>query len=751
MSFLDLAGDDSDVSTAPPKKKSFLDLAGGETPAPIVRGKVASAPPPDVAAPGAPFSALPPNDQAAVVADMVKRGVRQATFNGRPVIDSDPGAGRGTINPPMASQPQPVPVSVPAPLHGFAAIPREPGAAPVAAPTQAPPGNWWDKPWAAMQAGANTAAGAVGGGTGLVYGALEGAGQNATRALAGQPPIDVEQQALLRARQFTPELPKAIQTPLGQQYTEDVGDAMATHGPSLVAIGPEIGMLGKAIGQQGPTTGVLASRSMKAMQDTFAAQKAAALGERIDPTVGPVATSPAAAPVRQAPVPPTAGAAVTPIALKFDDAPPTPPAGQSVSNAERFRRAQVLSSVGLDQARESSLSGNAKAAATESQMAKVDSPSGNEMRAQLDSEKATLANHADDLIKNTGGSQGLDQSALFGRGNAIVAPLDALKEHFDTQTSALYKAADERAQGVPTQLDAFRKALGDDSEMTNADRVHLRAATNSYAKSLGLIGDDGEVFANGQQAETMRKYLGDNWSPQNGKFVSKLKQALDQDVMSAAGEDIYGQARDLWKQRKDTLDNPNGIAKIMDASGPEGVNRSVPIEKIPDAIAGMPVQQFGHVIDTLKNVPAEVQPQAAAALSEIKAHFANKVQAIGTSQAGQWNAKGVTKFLNNNSERMALVFEPEEIAQFKNLNDAGHIVAKDQSYPGAAVQQHNLIRSGVAAGLQTGGAALGGSLGGPGGAAIGSWLGAKAGTAINDAASLRAARGRLTRLKDVGK
>jgi hypothetical protein len=46
----------------------------------------------------------------------------------------------------------------------------------------------------------------------------------------------------------------------------------------------------------------------------------------------------------------------------------------------------------------------------------------------------------------------------------------------------------------------------------------------------------------------------------------------------------------------------------------------------------------------------------------------------------------VTKYLQNNAARMAQVFTPEEIAKFRNLNDAGHIVAKDQSYPGAAVQ-----------------------------------------------------------------
>jgi hypothetical protein len=308
--------------------------------------------------------------------------------------------------------------------------------------------------------------------------------------------------------------------------------------------------------------------------------------------------------------------------------------------------------------------------------------------------------------------------------------------------------ADEKAQGVPTELNTFRKVLGDDSEMTNADRVHLRSAVQSFAKQLNIIADDGKVFSNGQQAETLRKYLGDNWSPANGKWVGKLKDALDKDILSSAGEDVYKPARELWKLKKNTLDNPNGIAKIMDASGPEGINRAVPIEKIADTLSSMPVDQFGHVVRTLRSVPEHLAPQAEAAISELKAHYASKIESIGNNQAGQWNAKGVRNYLRDQSSRMRLLFSPEELQKFGTLNDAGNILVKPADYPGASVQQHNLLRAGVMGTIQAGTSALG-SVAGPGGAALGSYVGGKLASKFGDASSLKSAQGRVVRVSDL--
>ncbi|HEX7687938.1 MAG TPA: hypothetical protein VF453_09535 [Burkholderiaceae bacterium] len=437
------------------------------------------------------------------------------------------------------------------------------------------------------------------------------------------------------------------------------------------------------------------------------------------------------------------------------------PAQASLPIEEQQRRAQVLKSIGLDNARESATSGDAKQAATDFQVSRTDTPGGNAMSQVFARERQALNDYADNIVKDTGGTTMNDQSAKYSRGETIMAPLEALKDYYDSNIARLYGEADERAQGVPTQLDQFRTTLGDDSLMTNSDRVQLRSAITAYAKKLGIIGDNGSIFANGQQAETMRKYLNEQWTPQASGLIGKLKDALDDDVMQSAGEDVYGQARELRSQRARVLDDPNGIAKLMDASGPNGINRKVPVEKVADTITSLPADQLGHIVTTLKTVPDALQPQAQAALAEIKAQFAHNVAETGGKTAGQWNNKGVQRYLSGNSARLGIVFSPDEMQRFGTLNDAGNILAHSQAYPGAAAQAHNLVNAGTGAravglGLQSAGGAIGGTLGsvfGPvgtaGGTTLGAALGGKGAGMMNDALSMHAFNKRMVKLADL--
>lgn len=424
--------------------------------------------------------------------------------------------------------------------------------------------------------------------------------------------------------------------------------------------------------------------------------------------------------------------------------------------AEQQRRAQVLQSVGIDTTRKSALSGDPLAASTDLQTSKLDTPAGRYMRDVLDKEKQALSSHSEQLVNETGGMLNKDQSTQWTRGNTIVEPLNGLRDWFNQKAKSLYAAADQKSQGVPTNLQDFHSVLNDASEMTNSDMVHLRDAANAYVKKLGIMKDDGTISANVQQAETMRKYLNEKWSPQNSKFIEKLKESLDSDVTKTAGEDIYKESRQMWSAKKNTLDNPNGIAKLLQSEGPDGINRAIPYEQIGPKLAKMPVDQFGHIIDTLKNVPDELQPSAGSALSEVKAHFANEVRDIGNKHQGQWNAKGVTQFLRDNAARMSQVFTPEEMAKFQNLSEAGQLVAKDQSYPGAAVQEHNLLRSGAMAATVHGSTAVGGAVGsvlGPAGAGVGAaagrYVGERAAQSMGDRASMKAAQQRVQKLSDL--
>jgi hypothetical protein len=410
-------------------------------------------------------------------------------------------------------------------------------------------------------------------------------------------------------------------------------------------------------------------------------------------------------------------------------------------------RAALLKRVGVTETRKSVLDNDPQAGANEYQESKLNSPNGTRLKGVIDNERQALSDHADRIVADTGGTEGsaADESTRVERGNNILKPLDDLKAHFDQTTKALYDQADQRAAGTPVSLNSFKDVLGDDSEMTNSDRVHLRQGLNSYLTKLKMGGEDGSVSGTVQQAETVRKYLNENWSPQNSKLVGKLKDAIDDDVTQSAGSDIYAQARQMRALRARTLDDPNGISKLMDSSGPEGINRKVPVEKVADTITSLPVVQLNHVIGTLKNLPPELQESGNAALNEIKAHMASKIADTGQKTQSLWNAKGVSQALSQNSARMQAIFSPEEMAKFGDLDAAGTILKKDQSYPGAAVQEHNLVRTGAMAAIRGGATAAGAHLG-PIGAVAGEYLGGKAAGKINDAALRKSVESRIVQL-----
>jgi hypothetical protein len=93
---------------------------------------------------------------------------------------------------------------------------------------------------------------------------------------------------------------------------------------------------------------------------------------------------------------------------------------------------------------------------------------------------------------------------------------------------------------------------------------------------------------------------------------------------------------------------------------------------------------------------------------------------------------------------MAHVFTPQEMAQFKTLHDAGAILRMDRSYPGAAVQEHNLAQKGVLFAAEHAPEA-GGVLGHIGGAAVGMGVKALANRYVGNA-GLKAVEKRITKL-----
>lgn len=432
------------------------------------------------------------------------------------------------------------------------------------------------------------------------------------------------------------------------------------------------------------------------------------------------------------------------------EAAPTEASTAKATPEKRIENAKLLRRLGLDETRESAISEDPKAANTDYNASQPDTVQGKRMFNLLEKERAALKNTAHDMVVNTG----KDLTATpYQSGKSIVEPLNGLEDWFDKNTSRLYAERDKQAAGIPVNLEGFSATLARDSLMTNEARVSMRKAVTSYAKEIGLLGEDGTLSGNALQAETMRKYLNSNWSPQNSGLVEALKDSLDHDVLESAGENIHAPARAMWALKKATLDNPNGINKLLSA---DGINRKVEYEKIPDYVSHLGQDQFSHIVTTLNKIStdpelAHLQPSALQALNEIKGQFAQKIHDYGDAPKVQWGADSVKNYLQNNRAKMKIVFSPEEMARFEDLDKGGQLLAKPTKYPGSEPQKQNLIAAGVMKSIPMIGAAAGESvapsfgLGAATGAGVGNWVKGKA----EDAAAARAFNKRMVKLSDL--
>ncbi len=434
-----------------------------------------------------------------------------------------------------------------------------------------------------------------------------------------------------------------------------------------------------------------------------------------------------------------------------------------VTLPEQEQRKQVLARVGLENARQSSILGDGFGAANEFQTSKVDAPVGQLYRDTLANERATLENFGRSIIERTGGTLGLDETALYDRGTRIARPFDDFKAELQNQMNQAYEQAKSVAGTQPAVIPSnIQKFLDTDSNFTvNDSFMSLRRGIESHLRENDLLDAQGKVKPmTVEQAENLRKYINSNWNNERSGIIGRLKDRIDNDVTSVAGQDVYKKARDIRTKIARLLDDPKGVAKIMDYDPQSPINRAVPFEKIASTVERMDVDQQRHLIKLLKEMPDEVRPQADAAIAEIKAQFANRILQEGSKNKGQWNAAAITKYLNDNNRKLGVLMEDKELAQMvKDLHDAGHIIKYDASYPGAAIQAHNLIRLGAAPLLGTLGTSVGGAVGGafggvPGagvGATVGGMYGAKKGVAMAEKSALKRAQKKMVPLKDVGK
>jgi hypothetical protein len=432
---------------------------------------------------------------------------------------------------------------------------------------------------------------------------------------------------------------------------------------------------------------------------------------------------------------------------------------------EQAVRQDILSRVGFggQKLRDSAVTGDGFEAANYYQSAGTDTAVGRYVNSMLENERATLEKFGQKIVGRTGGTLGMDEAALYNRGTTITKPFDDFKMVLQTQMKQAYDQAKQVAGGQPAVNPSnIQKFLDTKSNFTvNDSFMALRRGIESHLEESNLIDANGRIKPmTVEQAEDLRKYTNNAWNNERSGVIGRFKDNIDNDVTLVAGKDVYKNARDIRTKIARLLDDPKGVAKIIDYDPRSPMNRAVPFEKIAGTVENMSVDQQRHLFKLLKDMPPELRPQADAAIAEIRAQFANRILQEASKNKDQWNAVGVTKYLNQNNRKLGVLMEDKELAQMvKDLHDAGHILKYDSKYPGAAVQASNLIKMGaipVMTGLGgTVGGALGLNFGDPMFATItapaGAAYGAKKGAAMAEKSALKRVQRKMVPIKDIGK
>lgn len=549
----------------------------------------------------------------------------------------------------------------------------------------------------------------------------------------------------------SPEAPIAGPAPLAMESVERATAPATPLAPSMVAPEPIPGprplaalseVVERANGQLAPL-----DAAMRVPEPVAAAAPEVAPAA---PMAGPVALREQAAPAPM-PGPPRH---VAPEAVAADD-PFVATPERHVDPASREQNLQALRDVGMENIRESAISGNAAQAAREFQHGKITSePAGMHWFDQFQTETEAMKNHVQRIVDGTAGRTGLDESSMTRKGMDIAAPYDAAREYFEKAKTALYNDADKAAGGLPNvKLDGLAKMLDTDSTFEGrAEKSALRKGIRAYLREQSIVDADGNMQPiTAKTAEGLRKYLNGEWSPQNAGLIGKIKGALDNDVYDSAGagSDIYAAGRAMHQLEKQTLDNPNGIAKIMDSDPYTPVNRNTDFHKIPDKIMTLSEDQFKHIIDTYRNLPPELQPLSERAIATLKSHYAEKMLDAG-AESGRgnprqlWNTGGVKTFVGDNSAKIPMLFDMGELKQIDSMLKAGEVLRVNPAYPGAAAQLANASKAGLMSNLLgRAGGGLGGLVGavtaGPAGAAAGGLAGEAAAGALLKRSGERAA------------
>lgn len=448
---------------------------------------------------------------------------------------------------------------------------------------------------------------------------------------------------------------------------------------------------------------------------------------------------------------------------------------QDVTPDERAVRAGIVNQIMPDaeSVRTGVITGNENTLRDEYAAAKspIQTPGTMSMKQQIANEQEALSNYAQDRIDATGASQNILSNEERGRviNDAIYGPEDSLTSYLRDTKRAIYDQARATSGDNPIQTTHIDSLLSDPQFQAgvklsgNEGTVGGAADLIQLARTTGFRDPvSGDMYAPNSVAawDAVRKSINSEWSPSNRNVVRQLNGAIDRDIASAGGQEMY-KLGDRIHQVEQTLLDSKGIGSVLGEYDDNGIKTGPSLESIPQKLNTMPLDQWQHIHDTLDDlsrgqirgapdgmppVPSGVQQAAAQARQEMNGALARSVYEAGAAKAGVWNQNAVNKVLNSSvGQKITRNFSPDEVQAFHTLNYGGQIMPGVHAYEGAGNQLSRLARPGFieryapTAGTSAG-AAIGAHIPIPGAGWVGAAMGERAGRRISDLVATKRAQ-----------
>lgn len=443
-----------------------------------------------------------------------------------------------------------------------------------------------------------------------------------------------------------------------------------------------------------------------------------AAAPEVTPAAPVVAPEAAVKPVVEPVVQPTRNIAVLEENPPRPTAPPTP---ENVGYKE-----QVLRDIGLEDIRQSALTGDPLEASSQYITSKADKgPYAQGMRNQIELEKTALQNHFGGVETELGGTvprrgTSFEVSDEMARGKTVKDALESAQQTHKAKTEELYNKASQEVGAIPVELTDLKTYLDKKSNFVQPAEKSLRNGIDDYLSEQRLLNPDKTIKPmTVGQSEELRKFINKQYNHETKGAIGELVNRIDDDVFKNVKGDTYEQARAHFKAGKEIYDNPKAIKDLM---ADEGVNQKIADKNVMNKIANIDESQFGHLMNTLRDTGKTD------AVKEIQTALVNRIKEAGRSEITEpWNARAAARERAKLSEKLNMAFadNPQLLDKIDKGIEAGNILYIPNKYPGAAVQTNLLHGKFADFMLRKAPTAVGGWIGGGPGAVGGEMLGEK--------------------------